>query len=384
MAKTSPALDTPLRAQVEQLAAFEPQGLPVVSLYLNLAPDQHGRDNYDAFIRKAFAERLKPFKESSAERASLERDIERINAFLAEEVNRSANGLALFASSGNAEFFESIQLDVPLDEHWLFIGSVPHLYPLAKVIDQYPRYASVLLDTNRARIFVFGLGSIERREEVTSEKTKRHSMGGWSQARYQRRADNVHMHHVKEVVEALEKVVQQDRIEHIIIAGDEVVVPKLREQLPKHLDEKVLDVLSLQRDAGEDEIVQATLGVLRQKDAESDAERVQELIDAWQGSGLGVVGPDSTLKALQMGQVEELLIAGTADALRATRLPDDAAPGAVKAETSAVTTADDRQLKLADELVTRAQQTSARVRFIEDPELLKEFGGVGALLRFRI
>jgi peptide subunit release factor 1 (eRF1) len=209
-------------------------------------------------------------------------------------------------------------------------------------------------------------------------------MGGWSQARYQRRADNVHMHHVKEVVEALEKVVQQDRIEHIIIAGDEVVVPKLREQLPKHLDEKVLDVLSLQRDAGEDEIVQATLGVLRQKDAESDAERVQELIDAWQGSGLGVVGPDSTLKALQMGQVEELLIAGTADALRATRLPDDAAPGAVKAETSAVTTADDRQLKLADELVTRAQQTSARVRFIEDPELLKEFGGVGALLRFRI
>jgi peptide subunit release factor 1 (eRF1) len=384
MAKTSPALDTPLRTQVEQLAAYEPQGVPVVSLYLNLAPDQHGRDNYDAFVRKAFAEHVKAFPENSAERASLERDMERIQAYLGEEVNRAANGLALFASSGGGEFFQAIQLDVPIPEHWFFLGSVPHLYPLAKIIDQYPRYASVLLDTNRARIFVFGLGSVERREQVTSEKTRRSSMGGWSQARYQRRAENVHQQHVKEVVEALDKIVQQDRIQHIIVAGDDVVVPLLREHLPKHLNEKIVDVLSLDRDAGEDEIVQATLEVLRQKDAETDAERVQELIGAWQGGGLAVVGPDSTLKALQMGQVDELLIAGVPDALRATRLPDDAAPGQVKAETSAVTNANERQLKLADELVTRAEQTAARVRFIEDPELLKEFGGVGALLRFRI
>jgi peptide subunit release factor 1 (eRF1) len=384
MAKSSPGLDSPLRAQLEKLAAYEPRDVPVVSLYLNLASDQHGRDNYDAFVRKAFADHVKAFKETSAERASLERDMERINKYLAEEVNRSSNGLALFASSGGAEFFEAIQLDAALDDHWFFIGSVPHLYPLAMVIDQYPRYASVLLDTNRARIFVFSLGSVERREQLTTEKTKRHSMGGWSQARYQRRAENVHQQHVKDVVDALDKVVQQDRIEHIIVAGDDVVVALLREHLPKHLDEKIVDVLSLQRDAAEDEIITATLEVLRHKDAETDAERVQELIGEWQSGGLGVVGPDAALKALQMGQVDELLVTGRPDALRATRLPDNGAPGQVKAETSAVSTADERQLKLADELVTRAQQTNAHVRFIEDPQLLADFGGVAALLRFRI
>jgi peptide subunit release factor 1 (eRF1) len=384
MAKTSPALDTPLRAQLDKLAAYEPQDVPVVSLYLNLSPDQHGRDNYDTFVRKAFSEHLKVFKEASAERASLERDMERINTYLSQDVNRAANGLALFASSGGGEFFEAMQLDVPLPEHWFFLGSVPHLYPLARVIDQYPRYASVLLDTNRARIFVFGLGSVERQEQVTSEKTRRNSMGGWSQARYQRRADNMHKHHVKDVVEALDKIVQADNIQHILIAGDDVVVPLLREEMPKHLESKIVDVLSLERDAGEDEIVAATLDVLRQKDAETDAERVQELIGAWQSNGLGVVGPTAALRALQMGQVEELLISGTPDSLRASRLPDDAAPGAVHVETSAVTDANEAQIKLADELVTRAQQTGARVRIIEDVELLREFGGVGALLRFRI
>ncbi|HXG87271.1 MAG TPA: Vms1/Ankzf1 family peptidyl-tRNA hydrolase [Vicinamibacterales bacterium] len=384
MAKASPAIDTPLRNQLEKLAAFEPLDVPVLSLYLNLALDQHGRDNYDVFLRKAFAEHLKAYKEDSAERASLERDIERVNAYLADEVNRSAKGLAIFASAGGGEFFEALPLDVPMEEHWLFLGSVPHLYPLARVIDQNPRYASVILDTHHARIFVFGMGSVEKREQVTGVKTRRSSMGGWSQARYQRRADNFHLHHVKEVVETLDRIVTNDRIQHIIVAGDDVVVPLLKDQMPKHLTEKLVDVLKLDKHAAEDDIIQATLGVLRQKDAESDVERVNELIGAWRSNGLGVVGPEAVLSAFQLGQVDEMLITGAAHDLKAVQLPDDASPGSVVAETSGAAPGTEQQIKLSDELVTRAQQTGARVRIIEDPALMKEFGGVGALLRFRI
>src|SRR5918994_3649357 len=123
MAKTSPALAPPMRDRLEKLAAFEPHDLPVLSLYLNLAADHHGRDNYETFLRKSFEERLKPFKPSSAERASFERDIERINAYLSDEVHRSSNGLAIFACAGAGEFFEAVQLDAPVDEHWLFVGS---------------------------------------------------------------------------------------------------------------------------------------------------------------------------------------------------------------------------------------------------------------------
>jgi peptide subunit release factor 1 (eRF1) len=66
-------------------------------------------------------------------------------------------------------------------------------------------------------------------------------------------------------------------------------------------------------------------------------------------------------------------------------LPADAAPGAVMADTSAPQGAgDEGRLKLSDELVTRAQQTGARIRFIEEASLLADIGGVGALLRFRI
>jgi peptide subunit release factor 1 (eRF1) len=385
MAKTNSALDTPLREQLERLAAFEPQGVPVVSLYLNLTPDQHGRDSYAQFCRKAFVERLKSFKEGSAEYASLERDVERINSYLENELSRSSNGLALFASSGSGEFFEAMQLDAAVPEHWLFLGEVPHLYPLAVLIEQYPRYAVVQLDTNRARIFVFGLGAMEKHKQITGVKTRRSSMGGWSQARYQRHAENFHLHHVKEVATELDRIVRTDNIEHIIVVGDEVVVPLLKDALPTQLNDKIVDVMKLDRQAGDDEIAAATLDVVRQKDAETDSERVAEVIDAWRAGGLGVAGPEGTLRALQMKQVEELLITATPGGLKPVgKVIGDESRPPVAAVTSAANRPDDKQLQLADELVARATENSARIRVIEDPALLQGHGGVAAALRFRI
>ena len=386
MPKTSPALATPLRDQLEKLAAFEPQELPVLSLYLNLAADQHGRDSYDAFVRKALAERQKAFKDNTPARSSFDRDVQRIQDYLAADINRSTNGLALFACHAANEFFEPVQLQVPVEAHWLFVGSVPHLYPLAKLADQYPRYAADVLDTHQARIVVFGLGEVERKAQVTNVKTRRNSMGGWSQARYQRRADNFHLLHVKEVVEALDKIVTAENIQHIVIAGDDVVVPIVKEQLPQRLMDKLVDIVRMEKDVPEDELLRATLATLREKDAENDAEAVEETVGAWQANGLGTVGPEAVLNALQLGQVDELLISGTPDLLKSVQnLPADSVAGEMTTDTSAPSgPADADKIKLASELVTRAEQTAARVRFIEDPQLLADFGGVAARLRFRV
>lgn len=385
MAKTSPALATPLRDQLDRLAAFEPQDAPVLSLYLNLAADQHGRDNFETFIRKALPDRQRAFREGSRERESFDRDMQRIQDYLSVEVNRSANGLALFACAA-ADLFEPIQLQVPLSEHSLYVASMPHLYPLASLVDRYPRYAAVVLDTNRARIVVFSLGEVERKQEIENVKTRRSTMGGWSQARYQRHTENFHLQHVKEVVDALDKIVSAENIQHIIVAGDAVVVPMVKEQLPHRLRERLVDTVNLDKRVAESDLLESTLARLRERDAEGDAQVVADVVGAWQASGLGVVGPEAALSALELGQVDELLIAGSPDVLKPVqKLPADAAPGAVEASTSDPTgPADESRLKLASELVNRAHQTGARVRFIEDPGLLGELGGVAASLRFRI
>ena len=205
-----------------------------------------------------------------------------------------------------------------------------------------------------------------------------------SQARYQRHIREIHLHHMKEVAQALDRIVREDNIHHVVIAADEQTAARLRAELPQQLADKVAEVIRLDREGSDDDLSAATLDALRQRDVETDAERVAEAIGAWRAGGLGVAGPDATMRALEMAQVEELLIAASADTLESPRAwPADSAPPP-SADSSAPAAPTDPQLRMSDELVTRASQTGARVRIIEDPQLLAEYGGVAALLRFRI
>jgi peptide subunit release factor 1 (eRF1) len=82
---------------LDELAHFEPAGYPFISLYLNLEPDQHGRDNFESFVRKEFKAKAKSFAPESLELMSFKRDTARIESYLRNEVRPSANGLAIFA-----------------------------------------------------------------------------------------------------------------------------------------------------------------------------------------------------------------------------------------------------------------------------------------------
>ncbi len=70
---------------LDRLASFQPTGFPFVSLYLNAHSDEHGRNNYNSFVRKELAERAKTYPTGSAERESFEHDVERIKTYLAQE-----------------------------------------------------------------------------------------------------------------------------------------------------------------------------------------------------------------------------------------------------------------------------------------------------------
>ncbi len=353
-----------LAEALDRLARFEPVPLPVISLYLNAQADERGKDNYDAFVRKELAARGETYPPRSPERASFDRDAERIRKYLRDEVRPSANGIAIFACAGNEDFFEAMQLDAPIERHRLSVSGVPHLYPLARLLDQHPRYAVVLTNTNSARVYVFGRGRTVAAREVASPKLSKTSVGGWSQMRYQRHVENLHLHHAKDLVEAIGRVVREERLEHILLAGDEVIIPMLRDQLPKALSDKVVDILSLDIRTPEEEVMKAAAEALQEHDAKTDNERVQRLLGEYRAGGLAVIGARETLEALKIGQVDELF-------LSASRSGIGVAEGSEAGS-------------LADQLVAKARQTRADIRFIEDPALLAEVGGVGATLRYRL
>ena len=100
--------------------------------------------------------------------------------------------------------------------------------------------------------------------------------------------------------------------------------------------------------------------------------------------------------ALAMGQVDELFLTASLREIEVEEKEIDkslvagASTGALKEVVTDTATEGSGEpksklvIRVADELVARAQQTAAKVKFIEDAALLEEFGGIAATLRYRI
>jgi peptide subunit release factor 1 (eRF1) len=263
--------------------------------------------------------------------------------------------------------------------------SVHIFYPLARLIDQYPRYVALIADTRAARLFVFGLGKTESTEALNNLNTSRTLVGERPQLRYQRRLDNYRMHYIKEVVQMLERVVHEENAKHIVLAGDEVFIPLLYEQIPAHLADNVIDVLRLDIRTPEHEVLKATMESLRDNNIQTDAEKVRDLLDKYRAGGLAVVGLRDTLDALLRGQVDELILSASLKEISVDQKTLSRVPSISTApNTLAEHLAEQRSAAaVADMLVARTLSTGAAVTFIEDILLLGDVGGVGAFLRYR-
>ena len=121
---------------MRRLVDFDPHELPVISLYLDGRVDEHGQHTFRPFVRKHLTARAATYPVHSPERESFQADSVRILRYLEDELSPSAQGIAIFASSNESDFFEVGQFDAPFERNRLFVGDRPHLYPLARLIDQ--------------------------------------------------------------------------------------------------------------------------------------------------------------------------------------------------------------------------------------------------------
>jgi peptide chain release factor subunit 1 len=345
---------------LDRLAVIGPSEPPFLSLYVDARPDDTGREHWHAVVRKELGERARTYGQRTAARDRFDASADRALAWLTRTHRPSADAAVVFAGAA-AGVFEAVDLDVPLEATEVVVAARPHLYPLARLLDRHRRYAVVVSDSHLARVFVIALGAIEPRGEVMSEKLARTDGGGWSQARYQRHVDQHRVEHTKDVVEALARVVREERVHHVALAGDEVTLTRLRAALPKALASLVTELPGLGVESPATEILRETLELTPREDARDDAERVARMYDAYRAGGLAMIGLAGVMAALDNAQVHELLLTASPDRLEG---PDGAAT--------------------ADGLVRKARQTDARVRFIEDTALLAEAGGVGAFLRYRL
>ncbi|MCK5112502.1 MAG: hypothetical protein KAQ84_03065 [Thermoplasmatales archaeon] len=308
---------------------------------------------------------------SGEEQKNFINTMEKIKEFL----NRNAgNTLAIFASHTH-NFFKSVSLPIEVNK-LLIVDSSPYIRPLARIQDEWESFTLVLLNSNYAKIFSISLGKVEQEKNLSADIMNKHKKGGWSQARFQRLRKGAIHAFFSEVMEALEKIAD----EQIILAGPGQAKLQFRDVLPKNLKERIVDVIDISID-DEKELLKESIHKITELEERKSKGAVQQLKEEILKDGLAAYGFDDTLNAVKNGQVELLII--EKDYKLKGYLCEHCQllkAGAIKncPNCSSPTS----EVDVIEEILEFAERTDAEIEFVDDEEI-HNLGHVGAILRYK-
>ena len=349
-----------LRATMRTLAEAAADDALILSIYVDVRPQAHGKRPGERPELTAVRDRLRDIEATlrahAPERTSFDADVDRIERYLEDEDLSGTDGLALFACD-RIGLWEDIRSHEPFETQ-VAAGPNADLFQVARLLDDSVSAVVAIVHINACRLFVTrrrALAELDGPEEPPDEH-RRHDQGGWSQARYQRHVDMQDRRFAKEVAGALAQVVERERAQHVILAGDERAIPILEGELSTRVRGLVEQVVHIAPRLNRDEVLAEVAPILAALEAAEAQDVADRAIAGWRAGDLGVVGVDATARALERGQVDQLVISDDAG------IPEDRRA----------------------ELVRQAALTDAGVEVVRDHSGLAKQGGVGATLRFRI
>ncbi|WP_370327081.1 Vms1/Ankzf1 family peptidyl-tRNA hydrolase [Euzebya sp.] len=191
-------------------------------------------------------------------------------------------------------------------------GPLPSLGRLLAAQQAWVPHVLVVLDRIGADIDVVQAQGVT--QHGTIQGTKSHvtksNPGGWSQRRFQQRADEHRDDNIESVTEALTDIVRATGIELVMVTGGPPdALSRLVDQLPQEIADHIVDLEAGGRaeDGSEDAVHTAVDAAVRREAARRRADAQRDVLAAVE-RGNGVTGREQVLEMLFEGRVDTLLV----------------------------------------------------------------------------
>lgn len=254
-------------------------------------------------------------------------------------------------------------LDEPVRELVVVEGVLPRTAVIIEARQRSIPHIVVEADRSGADLHAFDGGRVLSTDHVEgdSEHIHRGHPGGWSQRRFQQRAENTWERNADDVAAQIVDLANHTGPEMIFVAGDVRAQRMVLDSLPVSLR----NITTLITEAGSpagiaDEIVRIL--------SDHVARRQVELVDQVKqrlGEGTASTDADDILASLEAGQVEHLLV------------HDDGSPGPVTSKPGALIAAGKR---VVDAAIAAALRTDAQITIVPSVATLE--GPIAALNRW--
>jgi peptide chain release factor subunit 1 len=303
------------REQVRELALFEDPALGAVSFYFQPAPPRNKSHREETILVKDLAREALRGLEARTEKKqiwdSVQADIDRILRLSADLRSNGTHAKAVFACAGKS-FWREYDLPPTLAGTQLFVDRRFHLKPIAHLLGAFPSLGVVLVDRHRARFFDLRLGELTEREDLfhpLSRRGRSDGFGGYDAGHAERRVEDEARQHFKTVAVLLKEFLEKGTFEKWILGCIDELRPQIEAQCHPYVSQSLLGRFNA-------DVQHVTADEIRT--------RAQEIVDHWQNNrrhdfvalalnqarshGRGVTGLRRVLRALEMGEVQALLI----------------------------------------------------------------------------
>lgn len=291
-----------------------------LSLYLDVNPGLQENQATNPAWRTFLKQALREAQNGAKPAESWKRIEARVNAFF-DNYRVASRGLAAFFSPQGEQIYE---LPVTVGARWSF--GKPLLVPLLWLIDEYEPYLIVMVDKESAELVTAYLGTSSVQGKLENDmysydfgqKTLMPSAsavaGGHmlTQGSNREAYEDMINEHIarfhREVVSEIETFARQHPRIRVVLGGEEHAAHAVRNLMPDRFDGVLVGVLSLPMRLSSAEILQNVLSAATEFERRQEMKLITDVIDLARSGGRGALGRNAVQQALEMQQVEMLIL----------------------------------------------------------------------------
>jgi hypothetical protein len=393
-----------LDGTLSELARLRSGSEPIVSLYLDIRwRDEQQRDRVRLFVQERVRQTLAHYPPGTPGREGLERTLKRIHehvaGLLSQEYEADKNGLALFANEAlglwRPFFFRrSFQNELTTD-------AIPHLIQLARLKDDFAPAIVIAPSQEGADIYHVSLGELAIEANLRGFVPRRDKdtfnagTGGHPGRQYERQEKDDRRHegfiqkNRRAAAGEVTAFFDQNPQCFLVLVGTNGTAAAFERELPERVRERVVARLPRPREwesgdgARRDGVVKGAAQAIAEREKQDEHHAIEQVVGHALRGGLGVLGPNDVVEALNQGRVHKLVIeecfegtGWTCDNCRAIGSNVESAESCPYCGGDLHAVGD-----LGEAMVARALLEGADVEVVAHANKLHSYRGIGAFLR---
>jgi peptide chain release factor subunit 1 len=294
-------------AAIKELAGFRSDDAPVVSCYLDVDGRRQVRPQdierrLAALVREA---------SGGPSGTAVKADLDRITDHVTNHLDRSGvRGLALFSCAAKG-LWEVVGLPVPVANR-IVVNQSPAVGTLESIVQELEPLGVLLVDRQRARMFVFQFGELVERSELFEALPRDYDdiddAGRGQHDRLQDHTDELATQHLRHAAEVAFRLYQDKGFGRLSIGASDEINAAIEPLLHPYLRERLSPRLGVGAGASEPEVRAAALTVEEQVERAKEAALVARLRDGLGAGSKAVAGLADTLTALNERRAADLLV----------------------------------------------------------------------------